>query len=64
MAVPKHKPSKQRTHSRKANWKISKPSIARCPNYGEMKPTHRVCSHCGYITTKLLSKRKKKNNIF
>lgn len=48
MAVPKHKTSKQRTHSRKANWKISKPALAACPKCGELKPTHKVCSHCGY----------------
>lgn len=58
MAVPKHKTSKQRTHSRKANWKISKPSIARCSNCGEMKPTHRVCSHCGYYNDEAVIEKK------
>ena len=48
MAVPKHKTSKQRSHTRKANWKIVGPTLVVCPNCGEMIPTHRVCSHCGY----------------
>lgn len=48
MAVPKHKTSKQRTHSRKANWKLVSPSISECPQCHEMKLNHRVCSHCGY----------------
>lgn len=48
MAVPKHKTSKQRTHTRKANWKIAGPSIGECPQCHEMKPNHRVCPNCGY----------------
>lgn len=48
MAVPKHKTSKQRTHSRGANWKINKPTLAACPRCGELKPNHKACSHCGY----------------
>ncbi len=48
MAVPKHKTSKQRTHTRKANWKIAKPTLVACPKCGELKPAHKVCSHCGY----------------
>lgn len=48
MAVPKQKSSKARRNSRKANWKASSPSIAECPNCGEMKQPHRVCKHCGY----------------
>ena len=49
MAVPKHKTSKQRTHTRRsANRKIViMPSLSACPKCGEMKPTHRACSHCG-----------------
>ncbi len=48
MAVPKHKTSKQRTRTRKANWKISKPTLAACPKCGELKTPHRACGHCGY----------------
>lgn len=48
MAVPKHKTSKQRSHTRKANWKIKNPAIGECPQCHEMKLNHRVCPSCGY----------------
>ncbi len=49
MAVPKHKTSKQRTHTRRsANRNIDAPTLVACPKCGEMIPTHRACSHCGY----------------
>ena len=48
MAVPKHKTSKQRTHTRAANWKIKNPSVGECPQCHEMKLNHRVCKNCGY----------------
>ena len=48
MAVPKGKISKARRNSRKANWKIGTPSIAKCPRCGKMKLNHRVCKNCGY----------------
>ena len=48
MAVPKGKVSKARTSSRRANWKISGPTIVECPRCHKMKLTHRICKHCGY----------------
>ncbi len=48
MALPKGKISKARKHSRQANWKISAPSIVKCPRCQKMKLSHRVCKHCGY----------------
>ncbi|MDR0929372.1 MAG: 50S ribosomal protein L32 [Oscillospiraceae bacterium] len=48
MALPKGKISKARKHSRQANWKISAPSIVKCPRCSKMKLSHRVCKHCGY----------------
>ena len=48
MAVPKEKVSKARRNSRKANWKISTPSIMECPHCHEVKEPHKVCKHCGY----------------
>jgi len=48
MALPKGKISKARKHSRQANWKISGPTIVKCPRCQKMKLTHRVCKHCGY----------------
>lgn len=48
MAVPKAKVSKARRNSRKANWKISTPSMMECPHCHEQKLTHKVCSKCGH----------------
>ena len=48
MAVPKEKVSKARRNSRKANWKISTPSIVECPHCHEAKLPHKVCKKCGY----------------
>ncbi|MBE5746373.1 MAG: 50S ribosomal protein L32, partial [Clostridiales bacterium] len=35
MAVPKIKVSKARRNSRKANWKVSTPSVVKCPHCHE-----------------------------
>ena len=52
MAVQKNKTSKQRKHTRAANWKISAPNLSECPNFGELKASHKVCPNCGaYCTT-------------
>ena len=48
MAVPKGKISKARKHSRRANWKITVPSMVECPQCHQMKLAHRVCKQCGY----------------
>lgn len=48
MAVPKTKISKAKGRSRIANWKVSTPGMAECPNCHEMKLSHRVCPKCGY----------------
>ncbi len=48
MAGPKGKISKARKNSRRANWKLSAPSIEKCPRCQKMKLSHRICRHCGY----------------
>lgn len=48
MAVPKGKVSKARKNSRKANWKVSTPSLVECPHCHELKKPHIVCKKCGY----------------
>lgn len=52
MAVPKRKTSKARRDSRRANWKLSAPGIAECPQCHEPKLTHRLCKACGYYDGK------------
>ncbi|MBD5131623.1 MAG: 50S ribosomal protein L32 [Clostridiales bacterium] len=47
MAVPKHKTSKQRTHSRGSQWKLSAPTLVECKNCHQLVQLHRVCPSCG-----------------
>ena len=45
MAVPKHKTSKQRTHTRGSQWKLAAPTL--------VVQLHRVCPNCGFYDTEL-----------
>ena len=48
MAVPKHKTSKAKRDSRRAqNYKMDMPGVNVCPQCGEIKAPHRVCPACG-----------------
>ncbi|MHB9145396.1 MAG: 50S ribosomal protein L32 [Symbiobacteriia bacterium] len=47
MAVPKRKTSHARQASRRANWKLTAPNVAECPQCHQPKLSHRVCPHCG-----------------
>lgn len=57
MAVPKGKVSKARRDKRRANWKLEKPAIIKCPNCQEYKLSHRVCKACGYYNGKEVLKK-------
>lgn len=59
MAVPKGKVSKARRNSRKANWKISTPSIVECPHCHDYKLPHQACKKCGYYDGKEVVKVEK-----
>lgn len=48
MANPKRRWSKERTRTRRANWKKDAPTVVECPHCHELKLTHRVCPECGY----------------
>ncbi len=52
MAVPKRKTSKARRDKRRANWKITAPTIVECPNCKEAKLAHRVCKNCGFYANR------------
>ncbi|MCD6472372.1 50S ribosomal protein L32 [Candidatus Aerophobetes bacterium] len=53
MGVPKKKRSKSRMGSRKAQQKISLPSISYCPHCKSPKLSHFACPKCGYYKGKL-----------
>lgn len=52
MAVPKRKTSKQRKHTRAANWKIAAVTLVECSQCHAMKLSHRVCKSCGFYDGK------------
>ena len=53
MAVPKKKVSSARRDKRRSNvWKLSAPTMAKCPKCGEYAMNHRVCKACGYYAGK------------
>lgn len=58
MAVPNRRVSKARRDKRRSSvWKISAPALVKCPQCGEYKRTHRVCSACGYYNGKQVIKK-------
>lgn len=62
---PKGKISKARRNSRKANWKITPPSLVECPHCKELKAPHKVCVKCGYYDGEqkiVVAKDKKEKN--
>ncbi|MGB8363801.1 MAG: 50S ribosomal protein L32 [Rhizomicrobium sp.] len=47
MAVPKRKTSPSRRNMRRAHHALAPTSHNECPNCGEQKRPHHVCSACG-----------------
>lgn len=47
MAVPKRRTSKARKAKRRTHFKLEVPGMTACPECGEMKKSHHVCSSCG-----------------
>lgn len=52
MAVPKRKTSKQRKHTRAANWTAATSALIECPQCHELKVAHKVCDNCGFYDGK------------
>ena len=44
---PKNKSSKSRRDKRRANWKMSAPTLVKCSKCGALMMPHRVCKACG-----------------
>ncbi|MBO6107960.1 MAG: 50S ribosomal protein L32 [Eubacterium sp.] len=49
---PKNKSSRARRDKRRANWKMSASTLARCSKCGALMVPHRVCKNCGSYNTK------------
>jgi len=49
---PKNKISKARRNKRRANWKMTSPSLVKCSNCGALMMPHRACKSCGYYSQK------------
>lgn len=53
MAVPKRRVSKARRDKRRSNvWKLTAPTLVKCPNCNEYTVPHKVCGNCGYYKGK------------
>ena len=48
MAVPKKKISSSRRDMRRSHHALETTAHVECPNCGELKRPHHVCSACGY----------------
>jgi large subunit ribosomal protein L32 len=48
MAVPKKKVTKSRRNMRRSHHALKSTKSLECPNCGELKRPHHVCSACGY----------------
>ena len=55
MAVPKKRTGHSAQGHRRSNWKAAKPETTKCPNCGETKLAHTVCTACGYYKGKAVS---------
>ncbi|MBQ9607703.1 MAG: 50S ribosomal protein L32 [Lachnospiraceae bacterium] len=49
---PKNKSSKGHRDQRRANWKMDKMNLVKCPKCGELMLPHRVCKNCGTYNKK------------
>lgn len=48
MAVPKKKVTRSRRDKRRAHHALASSNHHECPNCGELKRPHHLCSACGY----------------
>ena len=47
MALPKHRQSHSKTRLRRSHDALTSPNVSACPDCGEPKQPHRLCSGCG-----------------
>ncbi|HUK92327.1 MAG TPA: 50S ribosomal protein L32 [Blastocatellia bacterium] len=61
MPNPKRKHSKSRTSKRRAHDHLSATAVGPCPNCGEPRLSHRVCSKCGFYRGRLVVEMKEES---
>ncbi len=62
MALPKRKHSKARRDKSRTHWKLTIPTMTKCPQCAQPVMPHRVCTSCGYYRGRqvVLVREKKK----
>ena len=58
-ALPKKKHAKARSKTRQAAIRLKLPGLVVCPNCGELKIPHTICSKCGSYGPKKASDEEK-----
>jgi len=48
LALPKRKKSKSRRDKGRTHWKLTAPTVVKCPQCDEPKLPHRACPSCGF----------------
>ena len=56
---PKNKSSRSHRDKRRANWKMTAPTLVKCSKCGALTMPHRVCRNCGSYNKKCGSYNKK-----
>ena len=59
---PKNKSSKGRRDKRRANWKMTAPTLVKCSKCGALTVPHRVCKACGTYNKKEIIKQEASNS--
>ncbi len=49
MAVQQRRNSKTRKAKRRTHYKLTAPTLVKCPSCGEMKLPHHACPSCGAV---------------
>ena len=65
MALPKRKHSKARRDKSRTHWKLTVPTLTKCPQCARAIVPHHVCPSCGYYRGRqvlvMASKEKRKS---
>ncbi|MGN0904308.1 MAG: 50S ribosomal protein L32 [Alphaproteobacteria bacterium] len=61
MATPRSKKSKSCRDMRRSHLALGTNAVMECPNCGEAKRPHMVCSSCGFYDGKEVVKQKSEN---